>query len=366
MVSWVEEQFYLIWPLLLLLFALLRKHRLAVAMLGAVVIAVASFALAEATNETYPKFSYFMLPARAGELMVGALLALVLKRQGGGDWMVKPLLAEVAGIAGLAAIGWSLFFLDDLSPVPGLNALYPCVGAALVILAGTRSRLLQWLLANRPMVWIGLISYSLYLWHWPILAYIRYFHGTVGTTHAVLAVLAMLALSFLSYRFVEHPTRRVHWKGRWQVLFLFLLPAALVLGPAAWFVRTDGLKARIEASAGFKRLEEETAAAFAFDYNCQLSLHAPGILGEPRCLVGSESPGENAPGSCSGVIRMPPTTSACWTRWASMPACRSATPRTRLARRCSAATMDTGNTRPAVRSSGPTFANTSGVANSTW
>ena len=291
----VEEQFYLVWPLLLLLVALVRKHRLAVSILATVLIAVASFALAEATNETYPKFSYFMLPARAGELMVGALLALALRGGSGRDWVARPWVAELLGIAGLATIGWSLFKLDDLSPFPGVNALYPCVGAALVILAGSRSRILQWLLANRPMVWVGLISYSLYLWHWPILAFIRYFHGTVGTTHAAFAVVAMLVLAFLSYRFVERPTRRVLWKGKWQVLLLFLLPAALVLVPAAWFVKTDGLKARFEASAGFKRLEEETAAAFAYDYNCQLSSHVPGILSEPRCLVGSDSPGKNAP-----------------------------------------------------------------------
>lgn len=292
----VEEQFYLVWPLLLLLVAVtLDKHRLAVAIAGTVLIAVASFALAEATNESVPKFSYFMLPARAGELMVGALLALLRRRGGSAAWTSNPWAPELVGIGGLGAIGWSLLWLDDLSPFPGLNALYPCVGAALVILAGSRSRVLRWLLANRPMVWVGLISYSLYLWHWPILAFIRYFYGTVSATHAAFAVATMLVLAFLSYRYVEGPTRRVRWKGRWQVLFLFLLPGAMVLAPATWFVKTDGLKARIEASAGFRQLEEETAAAFAFDYNCQLSSHVPGILLESRCLIGSDSPGEKAP-----------------------------------------------------------------------
>ena len=291
----VEEQFYLVWPLLLLLVGLLGKHRLAVAIAGAALIAVASFALAEATNEAYPKFSYFMLPARAGELMIGALLALVLKREGGVPWPAKPWAAELVGLAGLGAIGWSLFRLDDLSPFPGFNALYSTVGAALVILAGARSKLLQWLLANRPMVWIGLISYSLYLWHWPILAFVRYFYGAVDAAHAIMAAVAMLVLAVLSYRYVERPTRRVRWKGRWQLAFLFLLPGALVVATATWLVRTDGLRAQIEASEGFRLLEEDTAAAFAFDYNCQLSSHVPGILRESRCLIGSDGPGEKAP-----------------------------------------------------------------------
>src|SRR5690606_32282053 len=116
--------------------------------------AAASFALAEATNESNPKFSYFMLPTRAGELMIGALLALGLNRVRGQRWLDAPLAAEVVAVAGLGAIGYALFFLDDLSPFPGINALYPCIGAALVILAGARSRLLRWLLANRLMIWI--------------------------------------------------------------------------------------------------------------------------------------------------------------------------------------------------------------------
>ncbi|TYT27130.1 acyltransferase [Luteimonas viscosa] len=290
----VEEQFYLVWPILLLMIAKNGKHRTAMALLVAIGIAVASFALAEATNESNPKFSYFMLPARAGELMIGALLALGHRSGSSVRWLDAPLVAEIAAAAGLAAIGYSVFFLDDLSPFPGVNAIYPCVGAALVILAGARSRLLRWLLANRAMVWIGLLSYSLYLWHWPILAFIRYFFGTVSVPHAALAVAGILALSVLSYRRVERPARRIAWPATRQVALLLALPAMLVLLPAAHVVKKDGLQKKIESSVAYRKgvqvLEEETAAAFSYNYNCQLSKHVPDILFDPRCVVGAEAP----------------------------------------------------------------------------
>lgn len=295
----VEEQFYLVWPLLLLLVRAVRKNGVAVAILVAMVLAVASFAIAEATNESNPKFSYFMLPARAGELMVGALLALSLRKEGVIRKPANWLVTEVVGVVGLAAIGYSVFFLDDLSPFPGLNALYSCVGAALIILAGDRSRLLQWLLANKPMVWIGLISYSLYLWHWPILAFIRYFFGTVGAMHAAVAVVAMFALSVLSYRYVERPTRAVRWRGGRQVVLLFIVPAACLAIPAAMIVKSDGLKVWVESSSayqeGLQRLNGYTAPAYRFKYNCQLGRHDPRILVKARCLVGSSHPAAGAP-----------------------------------------------------------------------
>lgn len=290
----VEEQFYLAWPLLLVLLAGVGRRRVGVAVLAAAAVGVASFTLAEATNASSPKFAYFMLPTRAGELMVGALLALVLER-------LQPmrgasaLLAEGVGLAGMAMIGWSLVALDDLTPFPGLNALYPCLGAGMIILGGSRSKVLQWLLANRAAVGLGLISYSLYLWHWPILAFLRYFFASIAGVHIGVALLAMLVLSLATYRFVERPARRVRWTGWRQVVVLFVLPALLVSLAAGYAVATAGLKTRIESSDRLRRLEAATAPAFEFDENCQISKRVPGILSDPRCLIGYASAAGDAP-----------------------------------------------------------------------
>ena len=128
---------------------------------------------------------------RVARFTLGALLALAPLQPGkmGTAWRAA---AELLALSGFALLGVSLFALDDSSPFPGWNALYPCLGAALLMLAGRHSALVRWTLANPPMMAVGLVSYSLYLWHWPILAFARYFLGQLTPVHAGIAFVAML------------------------------------------------------------------------------------------------------------------------------------------------------------------------------
>lgn len=288
----VEEQFYFIWPSLLLLGLLFRKRR-AAAITIAATICVASFVWGELTNVTAQKFSYYMLPARAGELMVGALLALGTRHVPEG-YKSPRTLAEVFAIAGVALVIGSLYLLNDTSRFPGINALYPCLGAAMLMIAGSLgSRIVATVLTPRPMVFIGLISYSLYLWHWPVLAFVRYFYGTVEGARALGAVAVMLFLAVASYRYVEIPAR--HWRaGRMkQVLVLYAAPSLLLCAAAGAIWWSGGLKAMIEASQayqdGLARVEKHTAPAYKFGYNCQLSAHDPQILKASRCVLPVDS-----------------------------------------------------------------------------
>jgi peptidoglycan/LPS O-acetylase OafA/YrhL len=284
----VEEQFYFIWPSLLLM-ALLFRRRRAAAIAIAATICIASFVCGELTNVAAQKFSYYMLPARAGELMVGALLALGTKRIAAGSSSPRAL-AEVFAIAGMALVVGSLYLLNDTSRFPGINALYPCLGAAMLMMAGGMgSRIVAIVLTPRPIVFIGLISYSLYLWHWPVLAFVRYFYGTVDGARAWTAVIAMLGLAVASYRYVEVPTR--HWRaGRMkQVLALYAAPSLLLCAAAGAIWWSGGLKAIIESSQAYReglaRVERHTAPAYKFSYNCQLSAHDPEILKASRCIL---------------------------------------------------------------------------------
>jgi peptidoglycan/LPS O-acetylase OafA/YrhL len=246
----VEEQFYLLWPTLLLLVAMLAGKRKWSVVAFAAAIGIVSFFIAERTNVAVPKFSYFMLPARAGELMVGAVLALAARQSIDADREVRSWHGDAIAIVGIGLLAFSLWKLDDASPFPGINALYPCIGAALLILAGQlRSRLTGVLFACRPMVFVGLISYSLYLWHWPLLAFIRYFYGTVSVPHALIATIATFVLSTATYLWIEQPARR--WRGAsWkQVAVLLLVPVALVVGGGAVIQRAEGFKAWVEGAA---------------------------------------------------------------------------------------------------------------------
>jgi len=116
---------------------------------------------------------------------------------------------ELLAFFALALIVVAIFTFSDATSFPGLAVLVPCIGAALVIYTGRRAGAINGILSTRPFVFLGLISYSLYLWHWPIIVFVRYYFGRdLSTTQSVSIVAASLAISSLSWRWIEQPFRR--------------------------------------------------------------------------------------------------------------------------------------------------------------
>lgn len=202
----VEEQFYIFFPLLLVVLARRRRPRFA---LWLAAIAVASFAVNLVTLIHDESAAFYLTHARAWELMLGSLVALqVLPRP------ASCALREVLTIAGLAAIAYSVTTFTKHTPFPGIAALAPTLGTAAIIYAGLGgTSLVTSALSLRPVVWIGLLSYSLYLWHWPLLVYAKIYTIT-GLTPAWTAgaLLVSFAASYASWRWVEQPFR-----SRWRV-----------------------------------------------------------------------------------------------------------------------------------------------------
>ncbi|MCB5200694.1 acyltransferase, partial [Loktanella sp. TSTF-M6] len=162
----VEEQFYIVFPVLLWLIAAWRRTSRTLLIAG---LSLASFALAVWMVPRHPVAAFYLTPTRVWELGLGALLAL-----GAFPALRHRLLAELVAAAGLVAIAWAVFTLDKTDPFPGLNALAPCLGAVAIIWAGqSQITLTGRLLSTRGMVGIGLMSYSLYLVHWPVLVAAR-------------------------------------------------------------------------------------------------------------------------------------------------------------------------------------------------
>src|SRR6056297_20083 len=200
----VEEQFYLLFPLLLMALAARRAGRVALVPVLAA-LALASLALAAWAVPRAPAFAFYLLPTRLWELMLGALLAVAplpaLRRRA---------VREAAAAAGLAAILWAMLRYSEATPFPGPAALLPCLGAALVIHAGASGpTAVSRALSLGPVVFVGLISYALYLWHWPVLVFAEYAAVRELTTVETGAALALSGvLAALTWRFVERPFRR--------------------------------------------------------------------------------------------------------------------------------------------------------------
>ncbi|MBL8777224.1 MAG: acyltransferase family protein [Acidimicrobiales bacterium] len=199
----VEEQFYLVWPLVL--WAALRgasARRRAAAVVGAVV--GASFVVSLWWTAAAPEWAFFALPARAWQLGLGALLGLAWSRVERLDERGRA----VGQLVGLAAIVASVVGLSSATAWPGWWALLPTV-ATLLVLAGPPSGPFAALLGQAPLTWVGVRSYSWYLWHWPTMVFAAAaLDRDVGGWPAVLAGVGALALAHVTYTLVEQPVRR--------------------------------------------------------------------------------------------------------------------------------------------------------------
>jgi len=234
----VEEQFYLLFPLFLMLFWR-RDQRLLLAVL--VAAAMASLGAAQWGVAKDPTATFFLLPTRGWELAIGALCAYYMSRPGAAQH--SPRTRELASLAGLALIATSVFAFSKYTPFPSVYALLPTVGAALVILFATPTTTVGKVLGSRVLVGVGLVSYSAYLWHQPILAFARH-RSMDGPSPALMACLVVLTLvlAYLSWQFVEKPFRNRSKFGRPQVFAFAIAGSLLFFGIGLAGHRTDGMR----------------------------------------------------------------------------------------------------------------------------
>ncbi len=285
----VEEQFYLLWPLVLL--ASYKNSRPAHYGITMFAVAVASFWFGQYYFSSDPSFVYYMLPARAGELLVGAIAAHHVCTEG--DRTIHSgLVQTMAVVGGILVIG-SLFLVSEQAPFPGYQAIPPTIGTTMLILAGHYGK--SWptgLLRLQPMVWVGLVSYSAYLWHWPILAFLHYGGFEIGFQLGAAVLLMTMVLAWLTFRFVEQPFRRSQLPFIQVALRQYALPAVVIGAAAVVSLKTDGFAFHWLSDDYENRIAEvrdTTRPAFEYDYVCQKQRVDAKDLEDPVCVVGAES-----------------------------------------------------------------------------
>ncbi len=226
----VEEQFYLVWPILMLVIGIVAARRWkqgAFAVLG--VATLVSFAYSVQQTADSPATAYFVSTTRVWELGLGALLALAATQVE----RLPDVLRAVGGWVGIAMIAYAVLVFDESTTWPGAHALVPTVGAVLMIASGLRPTpgSPQRLLSTAPMVWIGGLSYSIYLWHWPILVAAQAERPDMRLRFVVALMILSIVPAYLSNRFIENPIRfGAYFKPTGRALGLGLALTAIGVG----------------------------------------------------------------------------------------------------------------------------------------
>lgn len=246
----VEEQFYLLWPALLWLS---WQGRQAWLWIVTAVLFAASLLASAYLQRNEPAATFFLVPFRFHEFMLGAALAI-------GHHHVKPtkIRADIGLLCGLSLIGYSVSKFDGQTPFPGIHALIPCLGAALVLWAAPASRF-AWLLKNPLSTYLGRTSYSTYLMHWPLIVFFRVAGGREHLRPRDQAILFIvtLVLGDLLHRFIENRYRKPESTSDKRFLIGLVVSTAALISVGLAFQHAPWVEARAWAASHISAKEVE-------------------------------------------------------------------------------------------------------------
>ena len=222
----VEEQYYVLFPPLLMLTWKLGK-RWIIGLLA--ILFVISLACAQWLSVKDPSFAFYMLPTRGWELLIGAFIAFYYTHH-----TIKKhhhYIEQMGGLIGLMLIAYAIFFYNDQTPFPSIYTLAPTIGAALIIIFATHKTVVGKLLGSKLFLYIGLISYSAYLWHQPMFAFVRHRSLDEPSIYLMTALaISSFGLAYLSWRFIERPFRNKYCFTRKQVFIFAAISSILFAG----------------------------------------------------------------------------------------------------------------------------------------
>ena len=276
----VEEQFYLAFPIFLMLLCRFFPSRLVGATLT---LCVLSFGVNVLTVKTHPSFAFFLTPSRIWELFIGVLLAAgALTPPRSSRW------SETAGLMGVVLIGCAIFGFSQFTVFPGFAALVPTLGAALIIWAGMSGKGSVTRLLSRPAaVLVGKISYSLYLWHFPLLAFAAYVSIGGASLSMRLAMIGLsIILAFTSWIYIEQPVRQGRGIfGQREVVFGAATAAVTLFGGFGMVTHfADGFPGRIneagrQIAAAERDINPDRGSCLQLDSEIDIAKRPPCAFG---------------------------------------------------------------------------------------
>lgn len=251
----IEEQFYIVLPLLVVFFhRFLNRHILL--LFSALLLLSLFWSAGMATRQ--PELNFYFPLSRFWELLTGSILAYLEIKKGRLSNRPASRLLPPVGVVLIAA---AVFLFDDATPHPGYLTVLPVLGVALIIAASSASDPVGRILAWRPMLAIGLVSYSAYLWHFPVFAFARISNSTPGYGDKLEWLLITFVLSAISYFAIEKPFRRQSVMGRNSLVWILSATASVIIGLQIAALYTEGFVERVPSMFREASFEDEPWAA---------------------------------------------------------------------------------------------------------
>jgi peptidoglycan/LPS O-acetylase OafA/YrhL len=263
----LEEQYYIFFPIILVfIFKYLRKYLLIIL----AIVLTTSLILANTLSKDHASFNFYFAPTRCWEFIVGSLLAILeinLRHRS-----QNRIINEILSIVGLVLVFYSFIFFNDKMFHPSFYTILPVLGVSLLIYFLNTEAIITKILSSKLFVSIGLISYSLYLFHYPIFAFVRikeFPQNELFNLYVVAAVIVLILLSILSYYFIEKPARNQKYKFK-SIFLLIIIFSTLIIIFSYSVIKNNGFEKRFFITSTYSlsslRYEEESKK-FEIDFN---------------------------------------------------------------------------------------------------
>ena len=248
----VEEQFYLIFPLFMILMLRFRKKYTLRVLTSILVLTLIT---SEIIIKNHPSAAFYLLPARIWEILVGTIIAIHFNDTENKKYFLTNRTKDIYSFLGFSLIFYSAIFFDETTVFPGFSAVLPTVGAGLIIINSSSNTFTGRILTLKPLVFIGIISYSAYLWHHPIFSFVRYkLYPNPGALFFFILILIIFLISFFTWFFIEKPFRNENISKRGFFIKSSVSAILIFIGLGFSGYYFDGFKSRSVFSDLFQEM----------------------------------------------------------------------------------------------------------------